>query len=141
MAQKVTQITRSLIAQLNTEIKEALAVITEKHGLTVEINGGSFEPAIGYSPKLKLTVASDGGVPADFKHMAPLYGLTEDDYGKEIRLNNGQRAKITGINTRRPKYPISVMTADGKGYKMTEKAIQMQLRKPSLQPLCSPSFE
>ena len=131
MAQaKITKMTPKNCKELDIEIKAALADIAEQYGLVVEISGGSYSPA-GYSPKLKLNVVTEDGIPADFKNLAPLYSMTEDDYGKEIRLNNGHMAKITGINTRRPKYPISVVdVVTGRSYKLPDSMVLMQLGRP-----------
>jgi len=128
MAQKITKVTKAFMTTLDSEIKAALAEVVEKHGLTMSINGGKYDPAASYSPKLKFCIVTEDGIPADFKRLAPLYNMTEDDYNKEIRLNNGNMAKITGINTRRPKYPISVVDCvTGKSYKIPNSMVLMQL--------------
>jgi len=127
MAKEIKKLTQKILRELDAEIIEALKPIMEKHGLEVSMAGGRFDPNTNYTAKVKMQIVTDGGVPADFVKRAPMYGLTADDYGKEIRLNNGKMAKVTSINTRRPKYPISVTTADGKGYKMNAPSVLMQL--------------
>ena len=135
MAQKITKMTPSICRQLNEEIREALAGIADKHGLTVTVNGGRRDPEVAYIPNLKFSIVSDGGIPADFKLQASKYGLTEDDYGKKVLLDNGNMAIITGINSRRPKYPISVSEeGSNRKFKMTASQVCLMLGKPSYDP-------
>ena len=128
---KITKMTPNLCNALNIEIKEALAVITKKHGLTVDISGSSYNTDTGYNPKIHLGIVTEDGIPADFKRLAPIYSLMGEDYGKEVRLQNGHMAKIARINKRRPKYPISVTdVVTGKSYKMSSHQVLAQLGRP-----------
>lgn len=45
---------------------------------------------------------------AQWERYAPMYDLPADGFGKEITVR-GDTFRVTGINTRRPKYPVSIL--------------------------------
>lgn len=125
--EQITTLTRLALREIDAEIIAALTPIMEKHGLTVALDGGTFDPNTHYTAKVKMQLVSDVGVPADFAKMAPMYGLEADDYGKIITLNHGKRAKISGINPNSPKYPISLTElGTGKRWKVPADTVLRQ---------------
>lgn len=71
-----------------------------------------------------------------FEVMAPGYGLQPEDFGREFS-SRGERFRITGMDPRRPRYPVSVVRIpDGKGYKFTAEnvAALLQLSMKNVSP-------
>ncbi len=75
------------------------------------------------------TIGEDGRVFSEeannFKLYAADYGLDPEDLGRKF-TDRGQVFTITGINPRRPKFPISV-ESDGKSYKYTAGGVKAGL--------------
>jgi hypothetical protein len=64
----------------------------------------------------------------DFTKMATMYGLTPDDLDAKF-THRGTTYKITGLKTRRPKFPISVVrVSDNKGFKFPDSVVARQKR-------------
>lgn len=98
--------------------------------------GGSFDPSEHGSARWKLvaTPVVDGEVKSrealEFERMATLYGFEPSDLGKTF-MSRGRRFKITGLKTRRHKYPISAECLDdGKGYKFPIDSVLVALGRP-----------
>ena len=65
---------------------------------------------------------------AEFAKMATMYGLTPDDLDAKFN-HRGTTYKITGLKTRRPKFPISVVRVrDNKGFKFPDSVVARQKR-------------
>lgn len=63
-----------------------------------------------------------------FEVMAPEYGLRPEDFGRQFS-SRGERFRITGIDPRRPRHPVSaVRIPDGKGYKFKAKNVAALLQ-------------
>ncbi|MCY1740743.1 hypothetical protein [Ensifer sp. SL37] len=63
-----------------------------------------------------------------FALLAGQYGLEATDFEREF-IASGERFRITGIDPRRPKYPISVeRIPDRRGFKFTADNVAMLLK-------------
>ncbi|GLQ78067.1 hypothetical protein GCM10007881_15830 [Mesorhizobium huakuii] len=63
-----------------------------------------------------------------FALLAEQYGLEAADFEREF-IAGGERFRITGIDPRRPKYPISVQRIpDRRGFKFTADNVAMLLK-------------
>lgn len=94
------------------EIKEAVSGVEKKFG--VEIKFGS----ITYTDsdfKMKMDV-SNGSIKeakeVEFSRICTHYGLTQSDFGRSF-TNKGKVYTISGIDTKRRKYPIMMTDEDG----------------------------
>ena len=110
-----------------SEIEERLNVKISLKG------GGSFDPKSDGSATFKIEafpIVNGTVVPKeekDFRQMAIAYGLKADDFGRTF-MHRGKEFEITGLKTRRPKFPISVKClCDGKDYKFPETLVKMLL--------------
>jgi hypothetical protein len=120
--ENMDRFTRPTLRALDVEIDAALAVVAEKHGMTFTRAGGRFSDTT-YTPKVSFSIVGESGIPADFARNAQYFGLTEDDYGREFTTYRGTY-KITGINLRAKKYPITAeCLRTGKGYKFPVSAV------------------
>ena len=86
-----------------------------------------------FEPVFRISIpASDGtafNLDKDrFEFLAEHYGLQPSDFGREFRTGS-ERFRITGIDPKRPRYPISVeRIPDRKGFKFTAKNVAMLLQ-------------
>lgn len=102
---------------------------------TFEVGSASFNPREGHG-HFKVTFASktSAGIVETPERLAFIkyafrYGLTPGNIDDNF-VNNGTEYRITGLKTRRPKYPISgVRVSDGKPFKFTEFQVQRGLSK------------
>jgi hypothetical protein len=64
-----------------------------------------------------------------FEALAEAFGLSPDDYGRQFSTGR-ERFRITGIDPRRPKYPLSAeRISDGQGFKFTSDQVVLLLQK------------
>lgn len=108
---------------LASEAQVALAEVAARHGLTVKVGGGKYDPNTGtFAPKVEFAMKDAGQ--NEFIRSARSVGLAPDDFGKTF-LNNGQTFRITGINLRAPKYPIKAMDViSGRQWRFPERVVQ-----------------
>lgn len=110
-------INRRNIRTIDKDVLEALKAVAEKHGLDISVVSGSFSSA-AYKCRLSFAVKGANGIPADFARNAERLGLDPNCYGKTFTTFRGGTFRITGLNLRRRKYPVSAeRTTDGKSYK------------------------
>tara|TARA_R110000824_G_scaffold260899_1_gene449507 strand:- start:433 stop:843 length:411 start_codon:yes stop_codon:yes gene_type:complete len=121
----ITKMNRANVNLIADEAGEALKAVAEKYGLILKPGRGAFDPSAGtFTPKFTFICETEDGVPADFARLAPRYDLTVEDYGREFTTYAGTY-RLTGINPRRRKYPISgTCVRSGKGYKFPLKAVK-----------------
>lgn len=110
-------------------MKKHLALLEDDLGVTFTF--GSFTYG-GGKVSLKVDAATltevDGtSVPADFAAACNLVGLEPSDYGRTF-TSRGRQYKVTGINLRRRKYPVSAERDDGRGFKFDSETVVRNLR-------------
>jgi hypothetical protein len=103
----------------------ALATVAEKHGLTLTRESGRYDDS-NFTLKVKFTVVTSDGAPADFAQNAVRLGLPEDCWGREIRYR-GEKVKIVGLDMRRRKYPVVVKRPTGRNILLTVDGVRGQL--------------
>lgn len=117
---------------LDNAIEAALKPLANEHGIEIRIAGGRWSDH-SYAVKLEILTRDEAGnvhhPGADsFRAMAKFYGLEPDDLGREFQQQGCIRYRITGLNTRRKKYPISVeRVVDGKRFKMPAEMVREAL--------------
>jgi hypothetical protein len=127
-------LTPGLCETLQHEMLEACRKVAADHGLLVEETGMTnvnlrwgFE--LGFRVSIPL---SDGSAlnpeQLRFEALAEGFGLSPDDCGREF--NTGRESfRITGIEPRRPKYPISAKrVSDGQDFKFTAENVALLLQ-------------
>jgi hypothetical protein len=101
---------------LSQEAITALQEVADRHGLKVEARGGKYDPTTGtYSPK--ITFSLPDAERKEFALYAPMFDMTEDDFGKSFTIRN-KTYTICGIAPRSTTYPILAKDASGKVFKV-----------------------
>lgn len=124
--------TRQEAVKLAEEMREAVKPVLAKHGLTL----GGGHTTYGTDVRVRLDVVKvelENGVnvatpeAANWKQMARYYGLPEDGLGKTFR-NGGHTFTVTGLNTRRGRYPVLATREDGKQFKFPTETVAALLK-------------
>lgn len=115
---------------ISEKAMDALEVVAQELGLSVEYGGGKYDPTAGtFTPKFTFQV--EGGKEAAFQRDAGALWqhewLTGEDYGATFK-SQGRDYTLAGINLRAPKYPLLADCAqDGKTYRFTAEAVKQAL--------------
>jgi len=119
---------RKALRAFNADALKALEGIAAEHGMSLRPGTHRFTNA-NATLKFELSdITTTGEVLTPeaqaFKLHASRYGLSPDDlYGTFI--SRGTQFRITGLKTRRPKFPISAQNvATGRLHKFTENALR-----------------
>lgn len=127
-------LTPSFCATLQKQILEACRNIASEHGLVVDDRGlQDINPLSGFEFGVRVGIAlSDGEIfnpdKAMFETLAEHYGLDPDDFGREFSTGT-ETFRITGIEPRRPKYPVSAeRLSDQRPFKFTAKNAGLYLK-------------
>lgn len=115
-------ITKDLLKKMRPEIDEALKVVAQKYGMTVNVGNMTFT-SDNFVVKTDFKViqkAADGSVinpdEADFKKHCYLFDLKPEDYGGVIKLS-GKDYQISGLNMKSRTKPIKITRVyDGKSF-------------------------
>lgn len=130
----ITRLTPAACEEIQSRMREACRKVAQDHGLTVESAGWhGLDPAFGFEPVFRVTIPSPDGTALNlekdmFALLAERYGLAPADFGREFSTGS-ERFQITGIDPRRPKYPISAeRVPDRRGFKFTAENIALLLQ-------------
>lgn len=108
------------IARLGAAVKAALDAVATEHGITVTVNGGTYDPRVGtFKPRIEF--AANDSAEKEWAAYAAMYGLTAEDFGRTF-TSRGRTFTLSGINTRARTAPI-LATCDGKTYKFSEDTV------------------
>ena len=129
-----------LANNVRDDVKAALTVIANKHGLRLDLTTSrtrhsSLEVKVPFVMRVIQTdetgkVLEPGE--KEFRWLAKTYGLEPDDFGTAFKSGR-YSYRITGIKTSRRKYPISVERVhDNKGYKFTKNQVLRALGRPTV---------
>ena len=129
---KIQEFNKSNLKAFRTEFEITVKEMEKKFGIKIDLKAISYAPE-EFSSKIQVTVINDGENPQETKDKLSLkkfghyYGLSESDYGSEIKVGNGEIGKILAVKPNSPKYPI-VYELNGKRYKTMEKFITKQTK-------------
>jgi len=128
-------LTPVLCQRLQEEMLKACQEVATRHGLVVEakeITG--MDLRWGFDAAFRVSIPMADGTALDpeklrFEVLAEAFGLSPTDFGRQFSTGREQ-FRITGIDPRRPKYPISAeRIPDGQGFKFTVDQVALQLQK------------
>lgn len=128
-------LTPVLCQRLQVEMLKACQEVATRHGLVVEakeITG--MDLRWGFDAAFRVSIPMADGTALDpeklrFEVLAEAFGLSPTDFGRQFSTGREQ-FRITGIDPRRPKYPISAeRIPDGQGFKFTVDQVALQLQK------------
>jgi hypothetical protein len=131
----IKEFNRTNCRTLMAEVEAALKPIAEKHGLTLDRKGRTFyRDQMPVMFQFLVTQKDEDGnalsaAGQEFKKNAFRVGLEPDDLGKEF-MSRGEKYRITGLNLRRRKYPISAeRLRDGKSFKFGADTVKFNLQR------------
>jgi len=134
---RIIRLTPATCEEIQTRMLEACRKIAADHGLVVESAGWhGMDAGFAFEPAFRVSIpASDGtafNLEKDrFEFLAEHYGLLPSDFDREFRTGN-DRFRITGIDPKRPRYPISAeRIPDRKGFKFAAENVAMLLQAQS----------
>lgn len=117
-------ITRQDAAILGREVEEALKIVAERHGLTCEIRGGTFDAGF-FKPRVEFKTA--GNDRSEFDRYATLFGLEASDFGRTF-TSGGREFKVSGVAPRSTRRPIlAIETRTGRTFKFEQSAVARAL--------------
>ena len=128
-------LTPGLCQHLQREMLEACREVAARHGLAVDDKGlGNVDLRWGFEIAFAVSIPLSDGRTLDpkqlrFEALAEAFGLSPSDFGREFSTGR-ETFRITGIDPRRPKYPISAERApDRQGFKFTSDQVALLLQK------------
>lgn len=98
------------------DIAAALEAVAKKHGMTVELKGGSYDPTLGtYRPKVEFK--SNDSDRVEFERYAQMFGMKKEAFGHVFTDVRGNSYKVVGIRPSASKRPVlATSMTDGKTY-------------------------
>lgn len=126
-------IDRKFLRTFNADAIAALEAVAKRHGVSIAQKAGSFARD-GSNATIKFeiaTVGNDGQVQTKdaqaFKRDAALFGIDPEALGTTFTVR-GTEYRITGLSTRRPKYPISAeRVKDGRAFKFPAEVVSSKV--------------
>lgn len=88
----------------------------------------------GFDAAFRVSIPMADGTALDperlhFEALAEAFGLSTTDFGRQFSTER-ESFRITGIDPRRPKYPVSAeRISDGQGFKFTVDQVTLLLQK------------
>jgi hypothetical protein len=127
-------LTPVLCKRIESEMLEACRNVALQHGLTVKPIGlSNIDLRWGCDVAFRVSIPLPDGSTLDpeqlrFEVLAEVFGLSPSDFGREFSTGR-DKFKITGIDPRRPKYPISAeRVPDRQGFKFTGEQVALLLQ-------------
>lgn len=128
-------LTPALCQKVQREMLKVCQDVAARHGLVVEAQDISgVDLRWGFDAAFRVSIPLPDGTALDperlrFEALAEAFGLSADDYGRQFSTGR-ERFRITGIDPRRPKYPVSAeRIPDGQGFKLTSDQVALLLQK------------
>lgn len=123
-------ITPDMLRMLRTDINIALKEVGDKHGVKLEAGSASYSTGT-FTLKINGGLLKEDGSAVqkeaeDFKRYAKMFGLEPEDLGQKFK-SNGKEYTISGLATRKSKYPILAKDAQGKTYKFPMYIVKLGL--------------
>lgn len=119
---------RQSLRSFNADALKALEKIAAEHGMSIRPGRSTYRSANAILKYDLSDIASDGEVLTPeaqaFKAHAGRYGLSPDDLYGTFNFD-GKQFRITGLKTRRPKFPINAENVStGRKHKFTESSLR-----------------
>ena len=128
-------LTPVLCQRLQREMLKACQEVAARQGLVVEAQDiTGVDLRWGFDAAFRVSIPLPDGTALDperlrFGALAEAFGLSPADYGRQFSTGR-ELFKITGIDPRRPKYPVSAdRIPDGQGFKFTSDQVALLLQK------------
>jgi hypothetical protein len=130
----MTRLTPAACAEIQAHMLKACQKIAADHGLVIESAGWrGLDTGFAFEPVFRVSIPAADGTAFNlekdmFAYLAERYGLAPSDFGREF-TTGGERFRITGLDPKRPKYPVSAeRLPDRRGFKFTAENVAMLLK-------------
>ena len=127
-------LTPILCKRIESEMLAACRKVALEHGLVLEPLGiSNIDLRWGCDVGFRLCIPLPDGTTLDpeqlrFEALAEAFGLSPGDFGREFSTGR-DKFKVTGIDLRRPKYPVSAeRLPDRQGFKFTAEQVALLLQ-------------
>ena len=132
----IEQFNPNNLKMLDTKMQKVLDDVAKECGIVIKVTGCTYNHQ-NAAFKIKVATIVNGEVQTkeaqDFKHQAKLYGFKPEDLGREFIDRKGRKCIITGLLTRRWKYPIQYQVVKTKQMIVsTSHAVLRQLGEPEI---------
>lgn len=128
-------LTPVLCQRVHLDMLKACKDAAARHGLVVEAQDiTGVDLRWGFDAAFRVSIPLPDGTALDperlrFQALAEAFGLSPADYGRQFSTGR-ELFRITGIDPRRPKYPVSAeRIPDGQGFKFTAEQVTLLLQK------------
>lgn len=126
-------IDRTFLRDFNKDALAALEKVASEHGVSIRQESGRFTDSNATIKFTLSAITSSGEVLKPevqaFKRSAGQFGLHADDLGGTFIVNK-TKYRLTGLKTRRPKYPITAERVyDGRSFKFPASSVSNVQRK------------
>ncbi len=137
---RITRLTPAACEEIQSRMLEACQKIAEHHGLVIaSVGWRGMDTGFAFEPVFRVSIPAFDGTAFNlekerFEFLAEYYGLAPSDFGREFRTGS-ERFRITGIDPKRPRYPISAeRIPDRRGFKFTAENVAMLLQAKENKP-------
>ena len=127
-------LTPALCQKVQREMLKVCQGVAARHGLVVEAQDiTGVDLRWGFDAVFRVSIPLPDGTALDperlrFEALAQAFGLSPADFGRQFSTGREQ-FRITGIDPRRPKYPVSAeRIPDGQGFKFTAEQVVLLLQ-------------
>jgi len=135
---KLQNFTPTTLKMLRPQIEAGLKELGDRLGIDFKAGNASYDIATAHF-KLEMTLVGDveGKSPeqirdiklrAEFEKYSVLFGLTSEDFGREITLQ-GDTFAIIGVNPKAPKNGYLGRSSNGTVYKLRSLDVESELKK------------
>ncbi len=128
-------LTPALCQRLQLDMLKACQDVAARHGFVVEAQDiTGVDLRWGFDPAFRVSIPLPDGTALEserlrFEALAEAFGLSPADYGRQISAGR-DLYKITGIDPRRPRYPVSAeRIPDGQEFKFTSDHVALLWQK------------
>jgi hypothetical protein len=128
-------LTPVLCQQVQREMLKVCRDVAARHGLVVEAQDiTGVDMRWGFDSVFRVSIPLPDGTALDperlrFEALAEAFGLSPSDYCRQFSTGR-ELFRITGIDPRRPKYPVSAeRIPDGQAFKFTSDQVALLLQK------------
>jgi hypothetical protein len=138
---ETVKIDPAFLTRLRPEMDKALAEVAARHGIVIKMGNGSYDRSglLG-GFKIELAVVQEGqsGNPThiraaiDWNNNAEFFGLKKEWLGTDT-IHKRLPHKIIGLMPSRSKFPVFVLTPDGKEMLLTVEGVRKSFGLPASQ--------
>ena len=119
--------TKQQFIDFRKDFAETVKTLEEKYSIKIDLGKISYTDS-SFTSSIEVFDVKNGKTPEqiDFENRCYKFGLYEEDFGKEVKIDN-QTLKIAGINGNKRKFPIVLEKMDGSKVAGTAEGVRKAL--------------